>query len=58
MVNLNFKKFNEVQQKHKGTYIGSNQEQNNPTVNDPEYNNHSDTDISVGATGREVLGEK
>ncbi|MHC0038412.1 hypothetical protein [Pseudoneobacillus sp. C159] len=55
MVNPNFKKFREVQEKHKGVYIGGkNGEKQTPGLNDDNYNNPSNTDKSVGATGRNV----
>lgn len=57
MVNENFEKFREVQKKHQGVYIGAtNQNQQNPGLNDEEYNNQDDTDKSIGATGRELRG--
>jgi hypothetical protein len=52
MVNEDFKKFNKVQQQHQGEYLGTDQKQK-PGINDREYNNQDNTDISVGATGRE-----
>jgi hypothetical protein len=55
MVNQNFKKFREVQERHKGVYIGgANGEEQTPGVNDEDYNNPSNTDKSVGATGRKM----
>ncbi|MEH7253643.1 MULTISPECIES: hypothetical protein [Bacillaceae] len=55
MVNVNFKKFKKVQQEHKSTYLGGD---NQPYgVNDPEYNNQDNTDKSVGATGRNINGK-
>ncbi|WP_342432811.1 hypothetical protein [Neobacillus sp. FSL H8-0543] len=51
MVNQNFDKFNKIQQAHQGKYLGSDRKQA-PGINDAEYNNQEDTDISVGATGR------
>lgn len=53
MVNENFDKFNKIQQKHQSDYVGSDGDQT-PGKNDPKYNNQSDTDKSVGATGRKV----
>lgn len=52
MVNENFDKFKKVQQEHKGIYLGKTQQQ--PGLNDPEYNNQEITDKSVGATGRTI----
>jgi hypothetical protein len=51
MVNENFDKFNKIQQAHKSNYPGSDKKQS-PGINDAEYNNQNDTDISVGSTGR------
>jgi hypothetical protein len=51
MVNENFDKFKKVQEAHQGEYLGSDRKQSRG-LNDPEYNNQSDTDKSVGATGR------
>lgn len=53
MVNENFRKFRNVQQKHEGEYLGSDKEQK-PGFNDPEYNNQDNTDKSPGATGRDL----
>jgi hypothetical protein len=53
VVNENFDKFNKIQQEHQSEYIGSPGKQK-PGVNDPEYNNQSNTDKSPGATGRKV----
>lgn len=52
VVNLNFEKFNKVQQAHRTEYLGGNKNQK-PGLNDPEYNNQDNTDKSPGATGRE-----
>ncbi|MEK5523042.1 MULTISPECIES: hypothetical protein [Heyndrickxia] len=53
MVNQNFEKFHKLQEKHKSSYLGkdTDQKQLNP---DPEYNNQSNTDKAIGATGREL----
>ena len=53
MVNENFDKFRKVQQEHQGKYPGSDQNQQ-PGLNDREYNNQSNTDKSPGATGRDL----
>ena len=53
VVNEDFDKFNKEQQAHQAHYLGSKGEQK-PGLNDPDYNNQSNTDKSVGATGRKV----
>ena len=53
MVNENWKQFNKTQKKHIGSYIGTGHDQT-PGINDAEYNNQSNTDKSIGATGREL----
>ncbi|MBM7651898.1 hypothetical protein [Neobacillus cucumis] len=53
MVNENFDQFRKVELKHQGKYIGSDKNQQ-PGLNDPEYNNQSNTDKSPGATGRDL----
>jgi hypothetical protein len=53
VVNENFDKFRKVQQEHQGKYPGSDQNQQ-PGLNDREYNNQSNTDKSPGATGRDL----
>lgn len=53
MVNLNFDKFRKVQMEHKGVYLGSDKNQQ-PGLNDEDYNNQSDTDKSVSATERKL----
>ncbi|MFD0829900.1 hypothetical protein ACT8ZR_30440 [Neobacillus sp. M.A.Huq-85] len=53
MVNENWNEFNKIQQKHRGSYLGSEKRQQ-PGMNDPEYNSAEDTDKSVGATGRDI----
>jgi hypothetical protein len=55
MVNENFDKFKTEQQKHEGVYLGGANQQRGK--NDPEYNNQSITDKSVGATGRNINGQ-
>jgi len=53
MVNENFDKFRKVQQEHQGKYLGSDQNQQ-PGLNDRDYNNQSITDKSPGTTGRNL----
>jgi hypothetical protein len=52
MVNTNFNKFKKIQQKHTSTYLGSNKDQK-ASINDENYNDQSNSDISVGATGKD-----
>lgn len=52
MVNQDFDKFKEVQESHQAEYIGSDKSNQKHGINDAEYNNRTDTDKSVGATGR------
>lgn len=53
MVNQNFDKFRKVQKNHEGEYLGSDRNQP-PGLNDRDYNNQSNTDKSVGSTGRNL----
>jgi hypothetical protein len=53
MVNVNVNRF--IKAQHKGEYLGSDRNQM-PGLNDPDYNNRSNTDKSVGATGRRYKG--
>jgi hypothetical protein len=53
VVNLNHDKFRQVQEQHQSKYLGSDKKQK-PGLNDPEYNNQSNTDKSPGATGRDL----
>jgi hypothetical protein len=55
VVNENFDKFNKTQHNHQGEYLGSDRKQM-PGLNDADYNNQSNTDKSVGATGRQYKG--
>ena len=56
MVNQNFNKFRKEQQEHQGVYLGGD---NQPRgKNDPEYNNQEITDKAIGATGRNINGQK
>ncbi|MFB6465854.1 hypothetical protein ACE38V_03430 [Cytobacillus sp. Hz8] len=49
MVNVNTKDF--LKHQHKSTYLDNTKNKNQ--TSDPEYNNKNNTDMSVGATGRE-----
>ncbi len=53
MVNLNFDKFRKTQMKHKGVYLGSDKNQQSG-LNDEDYNNQSNTDNDIGATGKKI----
>jgi hypothetical protein len=53
MVNENKERFNKVQEKHQGEYLGTDRNQM-PGLNDRDYNNQSNTDKSPGATGRKI----
>ncbi|WP_154663519.1 hypothetical protein [Neobacillus dielmonensis] len=53
MVNENFNKFRKVQHKHESAYLGTDREQQ-PGLNDRDYNNQSNTDKSIGAAGRDL----
>ncbi len=48
MVNQNFDKFNEVQQKHKSEYLGGEKRDRN------KLTNNKNTGINAGAEGRKV----
>jgi hypothetical protein len=53
MVNVDKEKFQHVQEKHQGEYIGS--DRNQPRgVKDNDYNGQGNTDKSPGATGRRI----
>lgn len=52
MVNENFERFNKVQQRHQGEYLGTDRNQT-AGINDQEYNNQEIPDKSIGATGRD-----
>ncbi|MEQ2526140.1 hypothetical protein WMO40_05450 [Bacillaceae bacterium CLA-AA-H227] len=54
MVNPNQDKFLKEQRDLKQQYLGGARDNRTERTSDPEYNNKNDTDISVGATGREV----
>ncbi|CAH0344337.1 MULTISPECIES: hypothetical protein [unclassified Bacillus (in: firmicutes)] len=51
MVNMNFDKFNSIQQKHKSRYIGGDKTQQQG-INDHRYNDNQNSQKSPGATGR------
>jgi hypothetical protein len=55
MVNENFGKFSEEQQKHRPFYISNKHLNNRGSLNPSNYNTQEDTDKSVGATGRTGL---
>lgn len=54
VVNPNQDKFLKEQRDLKQQYLGGARDNRTERTSDPEYNNKNDTDISVGATGREV----
>jgi len=54
-MNENLSRFIKEQEKHQGEYLGTDKNQA-PGLNDPEYNNQSNTDKSVGAAGRKFKG--
>lgn len=54
VVNPNRDKFLKEQRDLKQQYLGGARDNQTERTSDPEYNNKNDTDISVGATGREV----
>jgi len=53
MINEDFEKFTEIQQKHQGKYLGGSGRRQ-PESNDPGYNNQEITDKAIGATGRKL----
>jgi hypothetical protein len=55
MVNQNFDKFNEVQQKHKSAYLGGSTSSKKETDVLGTNKNHG---ISAGAEGREIKQKK
>ncbi|TKC19866.1 hypothetical protein [Robertmurraya kyonggiensis] len=57
VVNPNRDKFLKEQRDLKQQYLGGARDNRTEMKSDPEYNNKNDTDISVGATGREVEEE-
>jgi hypothetical protein len=54
MVNPNTKKFLKEQRDLKHEYLEGARPNNTEMTSDPAYNNKNDTDISVGATGRNI----
>lgn len=53
MVNPNREKFLKAQKDFKDEYLEGARDNRTKMTSDPAYNNKNDTDISVGATGRE-----
>jgi hypothetical protein len=58
MVNPNTDKFLKDQRDLKHQYLEGARDNRKRMTSDPAYNNKNDTDISVGATGRDLSGEK
>lgn len=58
MVNPNREKFLKEQKDLKGQYLAGARSNRTEMTSDPTYNNNNDTDISVGATGREISKEE
>ncbi|WP_158638516.1 hypothetical protein [Metabacillus litoralis] len=56
MVNENFDEFIKTETKHKSKYVNSTQEPYK--IDDEKTNTRSDTDMSVGAKGRDIFKEK
>ncbi|WP_226666607.1 hypothetical protein [Metabacillus litoralis] len=56
MVNENFDEFIKSETKHKSKYVNSTH--TSYKINDEENNNRSDTDVSVGAEGRNVFKDE
>ncbi|WP_168733758.1 hypothetical protein [Metabacillus sediminilitoris] len=55
MVNENFDQFIKTEAKHKSEYLGSDQENaHDKNTNTDGLNTRSNTDMSVGAVGRDV----
>lgn len=54
MVNPNRKKFLKEQRDLKHQYLEGARDNHTSATSDPNYNNKNDTDISVGATGRDI----
>ena len=56
MVNQNFDQFIKTEAKHKGVYLGSDQPNSHKkNRNEDEANSTGNTDMSVGAIGRDVF---
>jgi hypothetical protein len=56
MVNNNFNQFIKTEAKHKSEYLGSDQDNAHDKNKDTgSVNTRSDTDMSVGAVGRDVF---
>lgn len=54
MVNENTEEFLKHQRNLKHQYLSGARDNAKEMTLDPDYNNPNDTDISVGATGREI----
>ncbi|NMD69958.1 hypothetical protein HHO41_06625 [Bacillus sp. DNRA2] len=54
MVNEEFEKFNSVQKKHQSAYVSNETLKNNGSLNKDDYNTQSNTDKSIGTTGRQL----
>jgi hypothetical protein len=58
MVNQNFDQFIKTEAKHKSSYLGSDQKHAHDKIKSEDYiNTRSNTDMSVGAVGRDVYKE-
>lgn len=57
MANNNTERFLKAQRKGKTGYLAGARDNRTGANSNPEYNNNNDTDISVGATGREALSD-
>jgi hypothetical protein len=56
MVNQNFDQFIKTEANHKSTYLGSDQQHSHEKANRADdINTRSDTNMSVGAVGRDVF---
>ncbi|WP_158515073.1 hypothetical protein [Bacillus weihaiensis] len=55
MVNEDFEEFIKTEGKHKSKYVGSTHQS---YKEDDSSNTRKDTDMSVGATGRDVMNER
>jgi hypothetical protein len=58
MVNQNFDEFIKTEAKHKSTYLGSDQQHSHEKAKrGDDINTRSDTNMSVGAVGRDVFDD-
>ncbi|MGM0875305.1 MAG: hypothetical protein ACQEWV_10980 [Bacillota bacterium] len=56
MVNQNFDQFIKTEAEHKSTYLGSDQKHaHDKNKREDDINSRSNTDMSVGAVGRDVF---